>query len=173
MNFNFCPKCGTKGSVQHPNNTAYVCTKCGWQFWNNAKACATLVFIQHDQLLFSTNEDKADPNFGTFDLPGGFVDYGESAQQAAVREAKEELTVTVQEADLELIAAYHNNYMEGVTTIDLVFIVKKWVGDIIPSDDVTSIEWKSISALDDPQFVQKNYTGLNKILAKHTGEQLS
>lgn len=167
MIIKYCVECGTL--LEKINDTRYNCSN-GHIFWNNAKACVALVFIKDDAVLISTHGVKTDPNYGKLDFPGGYVDYGESAQQAAIREAKEELSVDVQESDLELIAAYHNNYIPGVTTVDLVFVVKTWTGNLNPSDDVASIRWKQLDVLHDPRFFQKYYTGLDKLLAKRLGK---
>ena len=56
-------------------------------------------------------------------LPGGFVDYGESLERAAVREAKEETTL-----DVELIGQFHTYSEPGrdprFHTISTVFIAR-------------------------------------------------
>ncbi len=40
---------------------------------------------------------KYDPHKGTWDLPGGFVDLGETLEESVTREAREELGVTVRD----------------------------------------------------------------------------
>ena len=56
-------------------------------------------------------------------LPGGFVDYGESLERAAVREAKEETTL-----DVELASQFHTYSEPGrdprFHTISTVFIAR-------------------------------------------------
>ena len=56
-------------------------------------------------------------------LPGGFVDYGETLEQAAVREAKEETSL-----DVDLIAQFHTYSDPGrdprFHTISTIFIAR-------------------------------------------------
>lgn len=155
--------------MQQRTQTAYECTKCGWQFWNNAKASVAIVFVQDGQILMS--ERGIEPNKGMLDLPGGFVDFGETAYQAAAREAKEEVGVTIARKDLELLEVYHNPYSAGVFTIDLIFLARHWEGEFTPGDDCAALTWKPFEFINDPQFAEKFYTGLDKILQAKFAKQ--
>lgn len=66
--------------------------------------------------------ERANPPYG-WALPGGYVDYGESLETAAVREAKEETSL-----DIELIGQFHTYSDPGRDsrqhTISTVFVAK-------------------------------------------------
>jgi len=65
------------------------------------------------------------PKRGYYDLPGGFVNYGESFEAALTREVKEELNIVV--VGLQYLASFPNIYRyKKVTyfTTDTVFICK-------------------------------------------------
>lgn len=66
-------------------------------------------------------ERKNEP-FG-WALPGGFVDYGESLETAAVREAREETMLEI--SDLRLLGCYSDPARDGrMHTISTVYIAK-------------------------------------------------
>ena len=102
MIFNYCPRCGQNNTVLEKNGSAFACSACNWQFWNNPKTTVTTLFVKDNQVLMATrgsNESRQDLN-GKLELVGGFVEYGESAYDAARREAKEELGVDITEFTL-------------------------------------------------------------------------
>ena len=58
------------------------------------------IFIFNDNLDFILIKRKNNPYKDCWALPGGFVEYGESVETAAVREAKEETSIDVELIDL-------------------------------------------------------------------------
>jgi 8-oxo-dGTP diphosphatase len=62
--------------------------------------------------------ERKNPPFG-WALPGGFVDYGESLEEAAIREAKEETSLDVK--DLRLLGCYsdpaRDSRMHTISTV--------------------------------------------------------
>ncbi len=70
-------------------------------------------------------------------LPGGFVDYGETLEQAAVREAKEETSLSV--GNLRLLGCYSDPSRDPRHhTISTVFVADGW-GTPQASDDAVGI----------------------------------
>ncbi len=58
------------------------------------------IFIFDDDLNFILIKRKNDPFKDCWAIPGGFVEYGESVETAAIREAKEETSIDVELIDL-------------------------------------------------------------------------
>ena len=58
------------------------------------------VFIYDDALNFILIKRMNDPFKDCWALPGGFVEYGESVEDAAIREAKEETNIDVELEEL-------------------------------------------------------------------------
>ena len=70
------------------------CPKCNFtvkEFKNPVPTIDIIIAIGNGIVLI----DRKNPPYG-WALPGGFVDYGESLEQAAVREAKEETGLDIQ-----------------------------------------------------------------------------
>lgn len=66
---------------------------------------------------------------GLWEFPGGKVETGETPQGALVRELKEELAVTVAEADLQPFSFASHSY-EKFHLLMPVFLVRAWQGEI-------------------------------------------
>jgi 8-oxo-dGTP diphosphatase len=96
-----------------------------------------------------------DPFHGMLALPGGFVDAGETVEQAAVRELSEETGVALKESDLRLAGVYSQPGRDPRGwTVSVLFRVD--VGerpDAKHGDDAAAVEWVSAEdALERPTW---------------------
>ena len=76
------------------NEKAKQCTTCGFVYYFNPSS-AVACFIRNSKGELLLVRRAKEPAKGTLDLPGGFVDMYESAEDAAHREVKEETGLDV------------------------------------------------------------------------------
>ncbi|MDY0357963.1 MAG: NUDIX domain-containing protein [Sedimentisphaerales bacterium] len=116
-----CLKCGAAALRLVAGKQLY-CDHCGFEFYlNPAAAVAALISDAEGRLLIV--ERAQEPRKGTWDLPGGFVDPGESAEEALRREVREETGLEI--THLRYLCSFSNRYeYMGVlyATLDLGFI---------------------------------------------------
>ncbi|MDH7599701.1 MAG: NUDIX domain-containing protein [Sedimentisphaerales bacterium] len=137
----FCPHCG-KSTLNRPIVQRLMCRSCGFKlYFNAASAVIALITDGLGRLLVTTR--AREPAKGSLGLPGGFVDLGETAEQALSREIMEELKA-------ELVSARYfctepNIYpYKGVTyvTVDMAFLCEVSAPERVePADDVQAIQW--------------------------------
>lgn len=108
--FQFCPRCGAKSESAGKN--PFACTACDFHYYfSPAVAVAGFVTDGTDRLLFLRR--ARDPGKGMLGLPGGFVDPGETMEQAMHREAIEEVQLPL--TSMEYLVSYPNLYhFQGV-----------------------------------------------------------
>lgn len=134
--FEFCPKCGSH--LFHPTgDRSKKCSECSFTlYFNSSAAVAALIFDDSGRLLLTRR--AVEPFKGKLDLPGGFADPLESAEDAIRRELKEELGIEV--IQTEYFCSSPNEYpFSGlaVFTLDLAFKVKvNTLDGLSPMDDI-------------------------------------
>lgn len=118
--FKFCPFCGAKEFVWD-GVKSHTCGACRHKLYTNESAATVALIVNaQGELLFVRR--KYNPAKGMLDLPGGFVDLGETAERAIIREVKEELNLEV--SKLQFFGSFPNRYLFGELvyfTLDLVF----------------------------------------------------
>lgn len=123
-NFNMCPMCGSK-KIQNPEMRKWICPDCGFDLYNNvAAAVGIIIYDKDNNLLFEVRAKE--PRKGFIALPGGFVDFAESAEKAVVRECREEIGVEIDEKDLVFLCSNPNVYpYKGIEykTCDIFFMI--------------------------------------------------
>lgn len=139
--YQYCPHCGTKSFSFH-GAEHFSCSACGHELFLNS-AAAVVAIIRNDRGEIMLAERARDPWKGTLDLPGGFVDPGESFEMAMKREIMEELNRNL--LSMRYLTSTFNTYPysgRDVYTTDAVFECQlDSTDDITPCDDVASIHW--------------------------------
>ena len=147
FDFAYCPGCGRRIQPASTPNPLH-CTRCGFTLYRNVAAAVCALISSNGKLLATVRRNP--PAAGSLDLPGGFVDPNESAEQALARELEEELGLKVTRCSY--FASHPNLYpCLGITyrTLDLAFICEvDSYRTIHCADDVTDIRWIDPSSSD-------------------------
>ena len=98
----------------------------------------TDIFIFDEDFNFILIKRRNDPYKDCWALPGGFVEYGESVETAAVREAKEETTIDVELKDLVNVYSEPDRDPRG-HTITIAFTAKGDFSQRKADDDACDI----------------------------------
>jgi NAD+ diphosphatase len=144
--FKFCPNCG-KPDFLSVDIKKVFCSDCGLTYYKNVAASSACI-IENDGKILLVVRNKV-PQKGFLDLPGGFIDPGESAEEGIVRECFEELSV--KPVDIKFFHSFPNLYeYKGFiyNTCDMFFTAKleknEFKLDINEIKDVVFIEKSKI-----------------------------
>ncbi len=163
--FHHCPNCA---SVNHTFENAhrFECMDCHFVYYHNVAAAVMVIIKSKDKFLFTKR--NIEPEKGKLDFPGGFVDPGENASQAAIRELKEELNLDLKPEDLSLKDTESNDYVFRniqYRTLDVVFEVE------IDAIDTLKLEESEIQEVfwlnkDEIQMGDLGFKSMKKVVQK-------
>lgn len=155
--FKYCPVCGSE-HFQVNNFKSRKCSDCGFTYYANP-CSATAAFIVNDRQEMLVVRRAKEPAKGTLDLPGGFVDMGETVEKGMRREIKEETGLDVH--DIQYLFSSPNVYVYsgmGIHTLDMDFLVPVH-GDpeaikavVRAADDAAEALWIPISQVNPDDF---------------------
>lgn len=116
-----------------------VCQRCDFIDYQNPKIVAGSVVLKGDQILLCKRD--IEPRKGFWTLPAGFMELGESVEEAAQREAQEEALATI-EID-RLLAVYSVPRIGQVQVMFRAKLISDYgVGP--ESQEVKLVDWKDI-----------------------------
>lgn len=126
-----------------------------------------VILLRRGKILLgkrNPDPDKAGSSFrsaGTWSLPGGKLEWGETFEHAATREIKEETGITIKNPQ---VISLHNTKNKFAHFVTIGLIAKRWKGEpeLIEPDQMIKWKWFDIKHLPYPRYfpsflVIKNY----------------
>jgi ADP-ribose pyrophosphatase YjhB (NUDIX family) len=111
-----------------------VCLDCGFIHYLNPRPVAGTIPVRADGKILLGRRD-IEPRRGCWVFPGGFMDLGESAEDAAIRETREEVRLEVR--NLQLIGVF-TRVEPGVV---VVVYEAEAVGEPEVGEETSEIAW--------------------------------
>ena len=172
--------CGSK-KIENHGNRKWLCPDCGFDLYNNvATAVGLIIRDRHDNVLFEVRAKE--PRKGFYAVPGGFVDFDESAEEAAVRECREEIGAEVEEVKFLCSAPNVYEYKNiEYKTCDIFFTAElpppyDTIDDFIKSlkaeeSEVQGFASFRVSSLEDIEKIPLAFESARVTLKKLVGEK--
>ncbi len=166
--FKFCPACGSASFVINDERSKQ-CEYCGFTYYCNASASTVAVIIDDEKRLLVVRRSK-EPARGTLDLPGGFVDPGETLEEGCIREVKEELGVDAFVRSFLFSLPNQYNFSNFIVhTTDAFFEVEiSSVEELQAGDDAEAYFWLPLDKIKPEEFgLDSIRKGIERILTKY------
>jgi ADP-ribose pyrophosphatase YjhB (NUDIX family) len=131
VEYRFCPRCGgalDKRMIKTGEPMRLVCQACSFIFYQDPKVVAGTVFTLEGGIVLLKR--GVEPALGKWVFPGGYVDRGESVQDAAVRETKEECRLDVTLGPLLNVYSYPRS-----PTVIVVYAAEVIGGELAAADE--------------------------------------
>jgi len=125
-----------------------------------------LLVEDEGQVLFGRRQNTGFED-GAYHLPSGHLEGGESVVEALIREAKEEIGVTIVPQHVEFVHVMHNSSSGG--RVAFFFKVQRWEStpDNREPDKCSELRWFPLDSLPD-QLIDYCRTALGHIVASES-----
>jgi 8-oxo-dGTP diphosphatase len=145
-----CARCGrpvTRRPASRTRPRRIACPRCGYLLYDYPRPCAGMLVVKGDAVLLLRRAHA--PRIGWIDVPGGFLEAGESLEAGARRELREETGLDV--GRVEPLAFHWDEYwLRGFgrfPTMNWYFVARWRGGEPVGSDDAASAEWVPMAKL--------------------------
>ncbi len=128
---NFCPRCGTSMERRYiEGRTRDTCSACEYIYYRNPiPAVGVVAQLEGGVVLV---QRKFPPRAGYWGLPAGYMEMGESAEEAATRECFEETGLVIQPDHLLGVYSYGDSTSSGLIIVYMATVVG---GNLQAGDD--------------------------------------
>jgi ADP-ribose pyrophosphatase YjhB (NUDIX family) len=140
--YRFCPVCGA--ALDNADTHRQTCTRCDFIFYHSSSPCMGAIPLDGNRVLLARR--GIEPYFGSWNVVGGFLNYGEDPIKGLLREVLEETGCECRV--LDFITQNADTYGEpGAALLNSYYTVQLLSGDLTPQDDVSELRWFELDRL--------------------------
>jgi ADP-ribose pyrophosphatase YjhB (NUDIX family) len=155
--FTFCRFCGGHLRAMISKTGEFTCTRCERTTFVNPKIGVAVLLTRGEEVLLATRRDE--PFAGYWVLPSGYVDYGETCEEAAIREAAEEIGIDIILRGVHGVYSYNDDPRSSMVLV--VFAADGDLESVRAGDDVNDLRMFHAEAI--PEDVA--FQGIREALA--------
>jgi len=145
--FRFCPHCATELVSRDEHGVARpTCAACGFIHYRNPVPAAGVLLAWEGALLMVRR--KFDPRAGAWCLPAGFMEFGETPEQCALRELYEETGIRGRVT--RLFNVFTGTDDPRTRSVLILYVAERIGGTLAPGDDAIEADFFPLTALPGP-----------------------
>ncbi|MFP4662548.1 MAG: NUDIX domain-containing protein [Halanaerobiales bacterium] len=147
--YNYCPVCGDKlDQDKIDGHVRKHCKHCDFVHYINPKPSVGIIALKDRKIVLIKR--GVDPGKGNWSLPSGFVETGETAEEACLRELKEETGLS---GDIvQLLGVYTEDARIYGPVMVIMYLVDNLKGEMKASDDAVDAKFVDIDKVSDLHF---------------------
>jgi ADP-ribose pyrophosphatase YjhB (NUDIX family) len=135
LTYNFCVVCGHKlklAQLPSEDRPRLLCQECGHIHYLNPKVVSGVLPVEAGRLWLLRR--GIEPRYGCWTYPAGFQEYGESTEEAAIRETREEIG-----CDVQLDSLFGVYSRPNAPVVNIVYLAH-----LIPPHNVPTVSTEAI-----------------------------
>jgi len=130
----FCPHCAGRLAPQTiDEKERLVCQECGFIFYLNPKVAAGALVEDAGRVVLVRR--GIEPHFGSWTLPAGFAEYGETIEETAIRECREETGLEIELDDLLSVYSVNSDFYGHLILV--LYSAHVVGGELVAGDDAS------------------------------------
>ena len=152
--FRYCPRCATELETRPapgPDPDRQGCPNCGWVHYDNPSPTVQ-AWLERDGRFLALRRGS-EPLKGRWNMPGGFVESGESGPEAIAREVMEETGLEIEtEFVIGIFASAYGDGDEGEPILDVAYRCRIAGGELEVSEESSEAGWFTLEEFPEPAF---------------------
>ncbi len=142
-----------------------------WQRTLPAKIVSACIALKSDDKVLMVKAIYKDH----WTFPSGIVDANESPMTAALRETQEEIGITIDPAEIDLLTVIYTQGKDGyLDRFNFVFILDQFTDDgsfVLQPDEIEKVEWVGLHEIAEYSKNKGSYSNIQRLLTNGINDE--